>query len=133
MLTKASQKRELSLSRRERQIMDILFSLGRASGTEIQDRLPDQVSYSGVRTILRVLERKGHVRHVEEGLRYVYLPMIARETAKKSAMEKLVATFFGGSMKEAAVAFLDPSNTKLSNEDLHELERMIQAARQEKP
>lgn len=123
---------ESSLSRRERQIMDILFSMGRASGPEIQERLPDQVSYSGVRTILRVLERKGHVRHVEEGLRYVYLPVVAREAAKKSAMERLVATFFGGSMKDAAVAFLDPSNTKLSKADLRELERMIQDARKEK-
>jgi BlaI family penicillinase repressor len=120
------------LSRRERQIMDILFSMGRASGPEIQERLPNQLSYSGVRTILRVLERKGHVRHVEEGLRYVYLPVVAREAAKKSAMQKLAATFFGGSMKEAAVAFLDPSNPELTKEDLRELERMIHEARKEK-
>jgi BlaI family penicillinase repressor len=118
---------DLSLSRRERQIMDILFSLARASGPEIQERLPDEVSYSGVRTILRVLERKGHVHHVEEGLRYVYLPVVARETAKKSAMERLVATFFGGSVKAAAAAFLDPSTAKLSKEDLQELEAMIRA------
>ncbi|HEX4274218.1 MAG TPA: BlaI/MecI/CopY family transcriptional regulator [Bryobacteraceae bacterium] len=122
----------ISFSRRERQIMDILFTLGRASGPEIQDRLPDRPSYSGVRTILRVLERKGHVRHVEEGLRYVYLPVIAREKAKRSAMERLAATFFGGSMKAAAAAFLDPSTTKLSNEDLQALERMIRDARKEK-
>jgi predicted transcriptional regulator len=122
---------EVSLSRRERQIMDILFSMGRASGPEIQDRLPDRVSYSGVRTILRVLERKGHVRHVEEGLRYVYTPIVARETAKKSAMERLVATFFGGSMRAAAAAFLDPSTAKLSKEDLLALERMIREARKE--
>ena len=112
--------------------MDILFSMGRASGPEIQERLPNQLSYSGVRTILRVLERKGHVRHVEEGLRYVYLPVVAREAAKKSAMQKLAATFFGGSMKEAAVAFLDPSNPELTKEDLRELERMIHEARKEK-
>ena len=120
------------LSRRERQIMDILFALGRASGPEIQDRLPDQVSYSGVRTILRVLERKGHVRHVEEGLRYVYLPVIAREKARKSAMERLVSTFFGGSVKAAAAAFLDPSTARLTEEDLEELERMIRETRREK-
>jgi len=123
---------ETGLSRRERQIMDILFSMGRAAGPEIQERLPDPVSYSGVRTILRVLERKGHVRHVEEGLRYVYLPVVARETAKRSAMDRLVATFFDGSMKAAAAAFLDPSNTKLSNDDLQELERMIRGARKER-
>src|ERR1700743_3128299 len=98
--------------------MDILFALGRASGTEIQERLPDQPSYSGVRTILRVLERKGHIRHVEEGLRYVYLPVVAREKAKQSAMERLVTTFFDGSVKAAAAAFLDPSSSKLSNDDL---------------
>src|SRR6202161_4299682 len=96
-----------NLSRRERQIMDILFTLGRATGPEIQERLPEQPSYSGVRTILRVLERKGHVRHIEEGMRYVFLPVMARETAKKSAIEKLVATFFDGSMKAAAAAFVD--------------------------
>lgn len=112
--------------------MDILFSLGRASGPEIQDRLPDQVSYSGVRTILRVLERKGHVRHIEEGLRYVYIPVVARETAKKSAMDRLVATFFNGSAKAAAAAFLNPSTSKLSDDDLQVLERMIREARKEK-
>ena len=127
-----SSKADLGLSRRERQIMDILFALGRASGPEIQDRLPDQVSYSGVRTILRVLERKGHVRHIEEGLRYVYIPVVARETAKKSAMDRLVATFFDGSAKAAAAAFLDPATSKLSKDDLEALERMIREARKEK-
>ena len=109
--------------------MDILFEMGRASGTEIQQRLPDQPNYSGVRTILRVLERKGHIRHIEEGMRYVYLPVMARETAKKSAIEKLVATFFDGSMKAAAAAFVDPSNANLSKEDLADLERLIRKAR----
>src|SRR5437588_10265922 len=94
-----------SLSRRERQIMDVLFSLGRATGPEIQARLPDRPSYSGVRTILRVLERKGHVRHIEEGMRYVYLPVVTREKATKSAMERRVATFFNGSIKAPAAAF----------------------------
>jgi predicted transcriptional regulator len=122
---------ETGLSRRERQIMDILFTLGRASGTEIQERLPDRPNYSGVRTILRILERKGHVRHVEEGLRYVYLPVVAREAATRSAMDRLVATFFNGSVKAAAAAFLDPSVNGLSDADLRELERMIRAARKE--
>jgi BlaI family transcriptional regulator, penicillinase repressor len=123
---------ENSLSRRERQIMDILFTLGRASGPEIQERLPDQPSYSGVRTILRVLERKGHIRHVEEGMRYVYLPVVAREKAKQSAIARLVATFFNGSAKAAATAFLDPGTANLSEEDLKELERAIRKARKEK-
>ena len=123
---------EPGLSRRERQIMDVLFALGRATGPEIQERLPDQRSYSAVRTILRVLERKGHIRHIEEGLRYVYLPVATRENAAKSAIERLVATFFNGSMKAAAAAFVDPATAKLSDEDLRDLERMIRKARKEK-
>jgi BlaI family penicillinase repressor len=121
-----------NLSRRERQIMDIIFALGRASGPEIQERLPDQPSYSGVRTILRVLERKGHIRHIEEGMRYVYLPVVTREKATKSAIDRLVATFFDGSMKAAAAAFVDPSTANLSKEDLRDLERLIRKARKEK-
>jgi BlaI family penicillinase repressor len=121
-----------TLSRRERQIMDILFAMGRASGPEIQERLPDRPGYSGVRTILRVLERKGHIRHIEEGMRYVYLPVATREKATKSAIERLVATFFDGSVKAAAAAFLDPSTAGLSKDDLMELERMIRKARKEK-
>jgi BlaI family penicillinase repressor len=121
-----------SLSRRERQIMDILFAMGRASGLEIQERLPDRPNYSGVRTILRVLERKGHIRHIEEGMRYVYLPVVPREKATKSAIERLVATFFDGSAKAAAAAFLDPSTANLSQEDLRDLERLIRKARKEK-
>jgi predicted transcriptional regulator len=123
---------EPGLSRRERQIMDILFALGRASGPEIQERLPDQPSYSAVRTILRVLERKGHIRHIEEGLRYVYLPAVERETARKSAIQRLVSTFFDGSAKAAAAAFLDPASAQLSDEDLKDLENMIRKARKEK-
>jgi BlaI family penicillinase repressor len=121
-----------NLSRRERQIMDILFALGRASGSEIQERLPDRPSYSGVRTILRVLERKGHIRHIEEGMRYIYLPVMTREKATKSAIDRLVSTFFDGSVKAAAAAFVDPSTVDLSKEDLRDLERMIRKARKEK-
>ena len=125
-------KAETALSRREREIMDILFALGRASGQEIQERLADQPGYSGVRTILRVLERKGHVRHVEEGLRYVYEPVVEREKARRSAIERLVHTFFDGSVKAAAAAFLDPASAKLSKKDLDELEELIRRARKEK-
>jgi len=121
-----------NLSRRERQIMDILYKLGRASGPEIQQALPDEVSYSGVRTILRVLERKGHIRHIEENLRYVYLPVMTREKAKKSAIERLVSTFFDGSIKAAAAAFVDPETSRLSQEDLADLERLIRKARKGK-
>src|SRR5437763_12031143 len=96
------------LSRRERQIMDILFALGRATGPEIQDRLPGQPSYSAVRTILRVLERKGHIRHVEEGLRYVYLPAVPRDADTRSAVERLVSTFYGGSAEDGGAAMQGP-------------------------
>jgi BlaI family penicillinase repressor len=121
-----------ALSRREREIMDILFTLGRATGLEIQERLQGQPGYSAVRTILRVLERKGHVRHIEEGLRYVYLPAVEREAAKQSAIRRLISTFFDGSAKAAAAAFIDPAASQLSAEDLKELESMIRKARKEK-
>ncbi len=112
--------------------MDILFADGRISAQEVQQRMSDAPSYSTVRTLLRVLEQKGHIRHLEDGPRYVYQPVAARETARRSAMQRLIATFFGGSAKEAALAFFDPSTSKLSNEDLEELERMIANARREK-
>ena len=110
--------------------MDILYTLGRATGPEVLERMEGSPSYSTVRTILRILERKGHVKHVEDGVRYIYLPAIARETAKKSAIQRLVATFFDGSVKAAAAAFLDPSASKLSEEDLKELEAMIRKYRE---
>ncbi len=119
------------LSRRERQIMDILFSAGRATGAEILEKLPDQPSYSSVRTILRVLERKGYVRHVEEGLRYVYLPAVRTEDVRRSALQRLVQTFFDGSAKGAAAAFLDPAMFRISREELDELAEMIERARKE--
>jgi predicted transcriptional regulator len=122
---------ERELSRRERQIMDILYASGRASGTEILQRLHDQPSYSTVRTILRVLERKGYVRHVEEGLRYVYLPNVPREDARLSALQRLVKTFFNGSAKTAAAAFLDPAAFSLTDAELDELSTLIENARKE--
>ena len=111
--------------------MDILFSVGRASGTEILEKLPDRPSYSTVRTILRVLERKGYVRHIEQGLRYVYIPAMRTERVRKSALDRIVKTFFDGSAKGAAAAFLDPSAFSLSKTDLDELALMIEKARKE--
>ncbi len=120
------------LELRERQIMDVLFARGRATGQEIQEGLPDKPNYSSVRTILRVLERKGYVRHVEEGLRYVYEPTVAREAASRSALQRIIRTFFDGSAKEAVAALLDPSAFQLSEKELSELARMIERATKEK-
>lgn len=125
-------KNDPDLSRRERQIMDILFARGRATGQEIQGGLPDQPNYSSVRTILRVLERKGYVRHSEEGLRYVYEPTVPREAARTSALQRIIRTFFDGSAKEAVAALLDPSAFHLSEEELKELARIVDRAKKEK-
>jgi predicted transcriptional regulator len=122
---------ETAMSRRERQIMDILYARGRASATEIQELLPGEPSNSTVRTILRVLERKGMVRHVEEGLRYLFLPTVSRTTARKSALLRVMRTFFDGSAKEAVAAFLDPGAFSLSKEDLDELSQILDKARKE--
>jgi BlaI family transcriptional regulator, penicillinase repressor len=120
------------LSRRERQIMDVLFARGRATGQEIQEGLPDQPNYSSVRTILRVLERKGYVRHVEEGLRYVYQPTMPREAASRSALQRIIRTFFDGSAKEAVAALLDPAAFQLSEQELKDLARIIDRAKKER-
>lgn len=125
-------KPDADLSRRERQIMDILFARGRATGPEIQDGLTDKPNYSSVRTILRVLERKGYVRHAAEGLRYVYEPTVARKAASRSALQRIIRTFFDGSAKEAVAALLDPSAFPLSEEELNELARMVDRAQNSK-
>lgn len=121
---------EVPMSRRERQIMDILFAAGRATGQEIQQRMEESPSYSTVRTILRILERKGYVRHKEEGLRYVYEPVMARETARRSALHRVLHTFFDGSARQAVAALLDPKAFRLSRADLDELTRLIEKAKE---
>ena len=120
-----------NLSRRERQIMDILYQRGRASASEIHVALPDAPSYSAVRAKLRVLEEKGHVRHEEESLRYVYLPTVARETARRSALRHMLSTFFEGSVEQAVAALLDLSAANLSEQDLERISSLIEEARQE--
>ena len=129
ILKKTISKADPDLSRRERQIMDVLFARGRATGPEIQEGLPDQPNYSSVRTILRVLERKGYVRHVEEGFRYVYEPTVPREAASRSALQRIIKTFFDGSAKEAVAALLDPAAFHLSDDELKELARIIERAK----
>lgn len=120
---------EASLTRRERQIMDILFAAGRATGPEIQQQLPDSPSYSTVRTLLRVLERKGYVRHGEEGLRYVYMPVLAREAARRSALQRVLQTFFDGSAQQVVAALLDPKVTRISASELNEMTELIEKAK----
>lgn len=119
------------LSRRERQIMDFLYQRGRATAAEVQANLPDPPSYSTVRALLRVLEEKGHARHEQDGPRYVYLPRVARERAKRSALRHLVQTFFDGSREQAVAALLDDRSTRLSEAELDRLARLIARARQE--
>src|SRR5215467_10243015 len=117
------------LSRRERQILDILYQRGQATAADVQNALPEPPSYSAVRALLRILEDKGHVRHQQDGPRYVYLPTVARENAKRSALHHVLRTFFDGSAEQAISALLDESSTKLSTEELDRLARLIEDAR----
>lgn len=117
------------LSRRERQIIDILYARGRATAAEVQTALPDPPSYSAVRAMLRILEDKGHVRHEQDGPRYVYVPTVARDSAKRSAMRHMVRTFFDGSAEQAISALLDDSSARLSEAELDRLARLIDSAR----
>ena len=119
------------LSRRERQIMDILYQRGRSSASEVRDSMSDAPSYSAVRAMLRVLEEKGHVRHEAEGLRYVYLPTIPRDKAKRSAVKHLLDTFFNDSPEQVVAALLDVGSTRLTREELDRMAAMIEAARKE--
>lgn len=119
------------LSRRERQIMDILYQRGKASATEVREAMPDAPSYSAVRAMLRVLEEKGHVKHVEEGLKYVYVPVVAREKAKKSAVKHVLDTFFSGSPEQIVAALLDVSAEKLTREELDRMGDLIEKAKRE--
>ena len=119
------------LTRRERQIMDILFRRGRATAAEVMDELPGQPSSSTVRTQLRVLEEKGHVRHEEEGLRYVYTPAVARTAARKSALRHLVDTFFDGSAENVVAALLGGEGARLSEGELQRIADLVAKARKE--
>ena len=119
------------LSRRERQIMDILFRRGRATAAEVMEDLPGDPSYSTVRTQLRVLEEKGHVRHEEEGLRYVYVPVVARHTARRSALKHLIETFFDGSSEKAVAALLGGEGSRLSDVELDRIAGLVEKARKD--
>lgn len=120
-----------NLSRRERQIMDIIYQRGQATAAEVLENLPDPPSYSAVRAMLKVLEDKGHLRHKQQGPRYVFLPRVSREKAKRSAVKHLLQTFFDGSAENAVATLLDVSGSDLSNSDLDRLNNLISQAKKE--
>ncbi len=118
-----------SLSRRERQIMDVVYRLGRAAVGDVLERIPDPPSYSAVRALMRILEEKGHLTHEQDGPRYVYLPTVPADTAQRSALTHLVRTFFQGSTGAAVAALLDLDDGALSEAELERLSKMIDQAR----
>lgn len=120
-----------ALTRRERQIMDILYKRGRATANEVLDDLPGAPHYSTVRTQLRVLEEKGHVTHEEDGVRFVYMPALPRRTARKSALRHLVDTFFDGSAEQVVAAVLGGEGAKLSDDELDRIAELIDKAKKE--
>ena len=120
-----------NLSRRERQIMDIVYHLGEASVAEVVERIPDQPSYNTVRNTMAILEKKGHLHHRQEGVRYLFAPVDSVDVAKRSAMSHLLDTFFQGSRPKAVLALLGSSEPRLSKEDLAEIAAYIEKARQE--
>src|SRR5271169_2924112 len=120
-----------ALSRRERQIMDVLYKLERATVAQVLAKLPDKPSYSTVRAQLRVLEEKGHVRHEEHGLRYVYAPAVPRDIARRSALRHLVETFFDGSTEKVVATLLGGEVARISPEELDRLARLISKGRKE--
>lgn len=126
-----SNKELKTLSRREQQIMDIIYSRGEASANEVMENLSDPPSYSAVRALLRILEEKGHLRHKQDGQRYVYSPTLARDRAKHSALRRVLQIFFGDSAEEAVAALLDISQERLSDDELQRMEELIKQARKE--
>jgi predicted transcriptional regulator len=120
-----------NFSRRERQIMDIIYRQGQATAADVLKSLPDPPGYSAVRAMLRLLEEKGYLRHEQQGPRYVFLPTLPREKARRSALAQVVQTFFDGSTEKAVSALLDYSASKLSDQELERLAQLIEQARKE--
>jgi predicted transcriptional regulator len=127
-----SPKAPTELSRRERQILDLLHRLGRATAAEVQEALPDPPSYSAVRTHLRILEEKGHVRHEQDGPRYVFRPTASLQSARKRALAHLLSTFFGGSVEEAVAALIGTKEGKLSAAEVTRLRKLIDESKRER-
>lgn len=121
----------LDLGRRERQIMEVIYRLGRATASEVRANLPDPPSYSAVRGMLRLLEEKGHLDHEQEGIRHVYFPTVPRDDIRESAMRHLLRTFFAGSKAAAMAALLDATEEPSTEEELDALARIIEEAREQ--
>jgi len=119
-----------NLSRRERQIMDVLYRKGRSTAADVQENLPDPPSYSSIRALLRILEDKGHIRHEKDGARYVFIPSVRRDRAKRSAIRHLLKTFFEGSPELVVAALLDVSSSRLTDEELDRLKKLIEDSRE---
>jgi predicted transcriptional regulator len=121
----------VTLTRREREIMDILYRRGRATAAEVLEDMPSPPSYSAVRALLRILEDEGHIKHVQDGPRYVYLPAVARNDARKSALSHVVTTFFDGSIEQVVATLVESSRAKLSKDELERLAQLIEKAKKE--
>jgi predicted transcriptional regulator len=119
------------LTRREREIMDILYRRGRATAHEVLEDLADPPSYSAVRALLRLLEERGHAKHAQEGQKYVYSPVVTRGDARRGALAHVVRTFFAGSIEQAVAALVESSRSKLSRDELDRLGEIIERAKKE--
>lgn len=120
-----------TLTRREREIMDILYRRGRATAAEVLEDMANPPTYSAVRALLRILEDEGHIKHVQDGPRYVYLPAVTRNDARKSALSHVVTTFFDGSVEQVVATLVESSRSKLSREELERLSQLIEKAKKE--
>jgi predicted transcriptional regulator len=126
-----SEPQSAKFSRREREIMDALYKLGRASAAQILEQIPDPPSNTAIRTLLSILEKKGHVRHVSDGTRYIYEPLVAREQMSRRAVDSLLKTFFDNSVERAVTALLTRKDADISREDLDRLSTLIEKAKRE--
>jgi predicted transcriptional regulator len=129
--SRKSAEKAASFSRREREIMDALYKLGKASAAEIREALSDPPTYTAIRTLLTILEKKGHVRHTSDGTRYIYEPAVGREQMGRRAIGSVLQTFFDNSVEQAVTALLTQEDAQLSREDLNRLAQLIEKARKE--
>jgi BlaI family transcriptional regulator, penicillinase repressor len=124
-----SDPQHLHLSRRERQIMDVIYGMGRATAQDVSDKIPDPPGYSSVRTHLTILEKKGHLKHIKQGAKFVYLPTRSRQRAAQSALNRVLRTFFDGSVEKVMATLLNSNDTDVSDEELDRLTKLIQATK----